>query len=322
MTINLTISKSTKEITSGIPQYVTVEADDICNIYYTLDGTIPTTLSNVYIDKIYLNAENPTATLMLYATNGIDESDVIEQKFAHVRDENTRLPRAQTTTVPNSKTPQLKYPFGTTPNQPEGTFVISLDNGKTMFDGSVDGYSNGYNADGYANNFTNKPFTTENYDIVYSTRNAIGESGPGIGNLPADVIVQLKKDVPEESDAGDKLFDPRAFVIYVDTTKPGLEDVDFIQSQYMTLESPTVRDGAKLGQSNSSTANYIRSSYDARKGTMTSYYYDSAANRWLIVNAKYNKNQFVDNLSNYILGRNDGSQYVKTWQPYMRRYVG
>ena len=320
--INLTISNSSEEIISGVPVFVVVTADEISNIYYTLDGSIPTTDSDVFIDKIYLNSESPTITLKLYATNGSDESDVIEVKYFHINDENTRFPRSQTTTKPNSKTPQLLYPFGTTPNQPEGTFLVRSDNNQSIFDGTVDGYSNGYDADGYANNFTNKPFNTENYNIIYSTRNKQGESGPGIGNLPAEVIVELKKDVPEESDAGDKLFDPRAFVIYVDTTKPGLDDVDFIQSQFLTFEEPTVRDGNKLQGAHSSTANYIRSSYNARKGTMTSYYYDSAANRWLIVNSKYIKNEFVTDLSNYILGRNDGSQYVRTWQPYMRRYVG
>lgn len=316
--ITLTITESEKEIVSGIPQYISIEADEICNIYYTFDKSTPTTNSSIYVDKLYLTSEYPTLTVKLYATNGSDESEIYELKYGPTLTANKRLPMSQTSAT-STKKRRDPYPFGTISSQPDVIFIDRGNSNRNMFDGTVDGYSNGYDSDGYANNYTNLPYNIENYKIVYSTVNSKGESYPGVGNLPAEVIVELKKDRPEETNANDKMFDPRAFVTYVDANDPNI-GMDFIQSQSMSFEDPTVNDGSKLTGLRNTTAQLVRTSY-SNDGTMTTYHFDSCANRWLIVKSKYARNKFVDNLSGYVLGRTNGAQYVKTWVPYIRRYI-
>lgn len=316
--ITLTVTASEKEIVSGIPFYITIEADEICNIYYTFDKSTPTTNSNIYVDKLYLTSEYPTLTVKLYATNGSDESNIYELKYGPSQPLNKRVPFSQTSEIAK-KIKRDPYPFGTISSQPNVIFTDRGNNNRNIFDNTVDGYSNGYDADGYANNFTNLPYNIENYKIIYSTVNSKGETFPGVGNLPAEVIVELKKDRSEESSPNDKMFDPRAFVTYVDATDPNLGP-EFVQSQAMSFEDPTVNDGSKLTGLRNTTAQLVRTSY-SNDGTMTTYHFDSCANRWLIVKSKYARNKFIDNLSGYVLGRTNGAQYVKTWVPYIRRYV-
>jgi hypothetical protein len=59
----------------------------------------------------------------------------------------------------------------------------------------------------------------ENYSIKYSTTDAQGQTGKGIGTLPGNVKIEKQAPPPSQSDMNSKLFDPRAMVIYQDVSK-------------------------------------------------------------------------------------------------------
>ena len=109
--ISVTITESTEQIVSGKPKFITIETNIPANIYYTLDGADPTTMSDIYIDKIYLPYEQNTLIVKVFATNGVDESPIIENKYSHEYPENLRRPR--TVTDSNSSKSKQLYPFGT-----------------------------------------------------------------------------------------------------------------------------------------------------------------------------------------------------------------
>ncbi|MCZ2224483.1 MAG: chitobiase/beta-hexosaminidase C-terminal domain-containing protein [Chitinophagales bacterium] len=324
--INVTITESSEQISSGIPKFVELSTDIISNIYYTLDGTDPTYMSMIYIDKIRMPASSPTITLKVFASNGLDSSNIVEKKYFPISADNVKYPYSLTDSEPNKNTNTILYPFGTNSNNPKAIYSNPSNSDRNISSLGSDGYSNGFDGSGNPGNYTDKPFTTENYQIQYSTANAIGETGKGIGNLPAEVLVQLKTQPPEESEAGDKLFDPRAMVVYVDTRNQDDDDDPYITSQYLNLEPPEVGDGAKLYavgiNSPNASATWIRSHHNKREGTLTNYYFDTKSNRWLIIKSQYNPKQTFDNISGYVLGHGAGAKYVYSWYPWMRRVIG
>lgn len=63
--IILSIAKSEKEIISGIPQYIEISTNTPSTIYYTLDGSLPSPLSSVYVEPVYLST---TAGMIVVST--------------------------------------------------------------------------------------------------------------------------------------------------------------------------------------------------------------------------------------------------------------
>jgi hypothetical protein len=74
--ISVSIIESTEQVVSGIPRFITIETNIISVIYYTLDGSVPTINSTIYIDPIQLPLGPPTIVLSVFATNGTDTSPV------------------------------------------------------------------------------------------------------------------------------------------------------------------------------------------------------------------------------------------------------
>lgn len=322
--ISITIEESQDQIVYGFPRFVTVTTDLSSNIYYTLDGTDPTILSDLTLSKIYIPSDKLEVVLKVYATNGIDESSIIEKRYLHQNVSNIRKYQSLTNTQP-SENRQL-YPFGTNEYYPTTNFINIAEGNSVVSDPLVDGYSNGYDVDGYEANFTNNEYTTENYKIIYSNRNSDGSYGRQVGTLPAEVIRKLQSTVPEETEITSNMFDPRAMVIFYDASKTTDSEPPIINSQFVSLERlETGADPAKLYSTGLDSPNvngtFIRSSYDPLTSTMTSYYYDNVANRWMIVKAPYTPAQTINNLSGYVLGNGVGGRFVYQWLPYQRRYL-
>jgi hypothetical protein len=83
--ITITLTPSDKEIISGIPQTLQIDTSTISTIYYTLDGTIPTPLSLVYIDPIYLPTDSGriVVSIIAYYSDGysIVPSSILTQIY-------------------------------------------------------------------------------------------------------------------------------------------------------------------------------------------------------------------------------------------------
>jgi hypothetical protein len=321
--ISLTITESEEQIVSGKPKFILIESNIPANIYYTYDGSDPNTMSDIYIDKLYLPYEDNTLTVKIFATNGVESSSIIEKKYFHVFPDNMKRSKSITDSNSSSKN-NLLYPLGTHEYYPSSQFLDLSNNGQVVYDPELAAIANGFNSQGIPDGYTNKEYNLENYKIKYSTTNYQNISSPGVGTLPAEVLIKLQEPDPDTSNAESSLFDPKAFVVYVDVDKLNPEDPPIIGNQFFSLEKPNTLDGSKLNATGLDAppvhGTWIRSYHDPRTNTMTSYYRDNVANKWLIMKAPYTPKNVIDSLAGYTLGGSN-SRHVYRWIPYMRRIL-
>lgn len=324
--ISLIITESAEQIISGIPEFITISANIPCSIFYTLDGTDPNLTSIVYISPIHLPISNPTVILKIMATNGIDFSPIITETYTTDIINDIRLPHSATDTQAEPNIQDL-YPFGTNPDNPIGIYLNPAEAGTTVDNPVLSSNPTGFDGDGYGNALTNLPFNTENYEIIYSTTDKEGQMGTGIGNLPATVKIENIPGPPEQSDQLSSLFDPRAYVIFQDFSKENPEDPPIINRQFFSLEnSNKVRDGNNYFNNGLDappvSGSFLRSHYNPRDNTITYYYLDTIANKWIISKTPYKPTGSWDgNLSNIRLSKQNGAGFVFRWIPHQRRVL-
>lgn len=328
--ISITLTESQDQVLVDIPRSVTIETNIPSTIFYTLDGTTPTISSSIYIDELFLPTNSGTVILKVFATNGIDSSSVITYEYVTSYLDNTRLPRAavdiQTQPVQNN----ILYPFGDPQSNVNTQPIFENPANATIpvDDPTLTEYPTGYDANMQNAGFTNKPFTIENYQIQYSTTNEQGEVGPNIGTLPAQVSIQQPTPAPEESNYFDRLFDPRAYVIYQDASKENPNDPPVINSQFFSLiNNNTYSDGNQYLNSGLDSpglsGSFVRREFNARNNTVTYYYYDNRAGKWIISTAPYNQNNNkVTSMSVSIAPPNKHKRFVYEWIPFFRRHLG
>lgn len=341
--ISVTVTQSAEQVVSGIPKTVSITTNIPATIFFTLDGTDPTMFSTIYTGPIHLPFNQLLVTLKILATNGTDSSPiVIEQYLTDIVDSNARLPHAGTTAAAGSVIPD-DYPFGTPPFQPQQGYTNPANAGPyagAVFDPSQPSFSNAFDAKGNPSGQTNQPFDRTNYQIVYTDRNAEGQQGGNIGNLPAKTRIagtpsDIQPDTAQTSNQGPEfteqfttLFDPRAQVIFQDFTKEDPNDPPQINRQFFTLENPErARDGTfffNTGQDATAPASgsFVRAHYNPRTNTITHYYRDSWSNKWIISTAPYQPNGTFDgNLAQQAMGTKSGAGVVFEWLPFTRRVL-
>src|SRR5690606_24835193 len=106
--ISLTITDSQEQIVSGIPRYISLSANIHSTIFYTLDGSDPTTMSDIYLEPIITESSSQLLTLKAFATNGIDSSPIIVEVY-YSDNSNQKKPHALVT---NQQSVSGDYPFG------------------------------------------------------------------------------------------------------------------------------------------------------------------------------------------------------------------
>lgn len=318
--ISLTIIASEEEIVQGIPRSISIEANIPSTIFYTLDGSDPTIMSDIYISPIITDSSKLSLTLKVFATNGSDSSPIIiETYFTSVMDKQRRS-RAQ---VAQQTVSSDSYPFG------NGSVDISTQySGTSGIVVSTPGntnYIDGYGSDGNPNSYSDEPFTTENYSIKY-VEDYHSNPNSGIGTLPGPVRILIKESVPDSTEMYSNTFDPKAMVIYQDFSDQTLEDNPQINK--MTFSLPNTDsdfDGNKLFSTgleggSAHTAHFIKSCFNPKFNTMTYYYRDSRTNKWIISTQPYNNNgEWSGSLINPILSNKPGSRFVHEWIRNFRR---
>lgn len=324
--ISVSITESEEQIVSGIPKTVSVVTNIPSTIFYTLDGTDPTLFSNIYIGPIFLPIDSLSIVLKVLATNGVDYSLIITETYTTNILNNARLPHAATNAPPGSNLPNL-YPFGTNDVPPTTTYLSPGDAGVTVNNADLPSTSTGYDGDGYPTAFTNQPYNIENYNIVYSTRDALGQSNPGVGTLPGTTKILQEPAIPETTSQFTKTFDPRAFVIFQDFDQENPDDPAQINKNFFSLEDPNKsRDGNHYFTSGLDAppvnGTFLRAHYNPRDNTITHYYLDTWTNKWIISKAPYRPTgSFDGNMSGIALSKNKGCGMIFEWLPFTRRVL-
>lgn len=324
--ISVSITESSEQVVAGIPKTVAISTNISATIFYTLDGTDPTLFSTIYTGPIFLPYDELQVTLKVLASNGVDSSSIITEVYETNMIQNARLPHSATDAQAGEPIPPL-YPFGTPPIQPQGQFLNPADASITVNNPALPVVPSGFDGEGNPTGYTNLPYTSENYNIQYSTTDALGQTGLGVGNLPANVKVAERPADPETTEQFTTTFNPRAFVIFQDFSKENPEDPPQINRQFFTLEDPErVRDGNQYFNSGLDSppvsGSFLRSHYNPRDNTITYYYLDTWTNKWIISKTPYQPTgSFDGNLSTIAISKQPGAGFVFQWLPFTRRVL-
>ena len=331
--ISIVVTTSDEQIMAGIPKTVSISTNISALIFYTLDGSVPTVNSIQYVGPIFLPVNQLVVVLNIFATNGIDSSPIITETYqTDMVDSNARFSRNDTNQPPGFNLQGL-YPFGENGVQPGSLFGNPANVGITVDNPAKPATPTGFDGSGNPTGFTNNPFNLQNYNIIYSTQNAEGETGPGIGNLPAKVTLPSQDPSPsigpeQTFQSFTNLFDPKAFVIFQDSTKENPNDPPIINRQHFTLENnERARDGNAYFNTGLDappvSGSFLRSHYNPRTNMITYYYLDTWTNRWIISSTPFVPNGPYDgNLSIAATAYGTGTAgQVFEWLPFTRRVL-
>jgi hypothetical protein len=255
MAIVLFLEESEDQVIAGFPEFVYLSANKPATIFYTLDGSIPTEDSTIYVDKIVLPTTGKTTVLKAFAKSGIEYTSILERTWFT---DQTALDRTRLT-------------------EQEGINLLPPDSVP------VDHLS--YDANGNIAQASSIPF--QDLDLKGSTTNNRGEDIPGDTTLDF-VNFEIKKfpsQKPPISTPNNNInFDPKAFYIIIDgTTKESQENqvVKIINRPHGTMDSvsPFQFQNIQINQLN--TSNYVRHMINPATGQISFYYRDSRDNRWI-----------------------------------------
>jgi hypothetical protein len=322
ITINLT--ESPIEIVEGIPQTVTLSTNIYSTIFYTLNGEDPDTSSSIYVSPIKLPTDEGGVILKVFATNGVDESSIISFTFGSTFVP-LRRPRdtVKTNTLYNfndnrafsSQSSDLKVIYGNT-------------GGVTVDSPDIEGIPDGYDGNGQLVGETDLPYNRQNYEIKYSLTDNKGNTGRGIGTLPANVVIEEKLPPPNSTNANSRFFDPKAMVIFQDgREEPELGNVPLINRQFFSLgDNERIRNGSMYYTTaldgNSPTGSMLVPRYNPKDDTWTYYYRDSETNRWIISVEKNRESNNAKLMSQVLMpNRSLADKKVFRWIPFKRSYL-
>lgn len=322
MIINVTITESPVQLVAGIPMNISLEANIPSTIFYTLDGTDPTELSNIYISPIKLPTSSSSITIKIYATNGVDYSPIITKSYTTSFLGN-RMPRSTVIGLDSSIPSDPPSTFGS--SSPNPNTYYGETGGITVDDYKETGYPDGYDgtATGTAAGETDKPYNMENYDIRYSTTDSIGQTGKGIGTLPSKTKVVDPIQLNNSNNANSKLFNPKSLVILQDGREDN-ENPPIMMRQFFSLGNPEKeKDGIMYNTTAfdglGTTGTFLRPQFNSKDNTWIFYYRDFDTNRW-IISIEPVKDSPTNNSINQLLlpSSSFGEKKVFKWFPFKR----
>ncbi len=324
--ISITVSESSEQIVAGIPKSITVSASVSSSIFYTLDGSTPDLFSTIYTGAISMPTEFLSVTFKAFASNGTDTSPIITETYFTNMLNNARLARHSTDAAAQSVVPN-SYPFGTTQIPPRVHFSNAGNSGVNVNDPALPSTPTGFDAEGNPTGETNLPYNFQNYDIIYPKGTAINEP-LAVGQLPSRVTVTPRAEIPATTDYNSKFFDPRAFVMYHDVSQEDPTKPPHINRAHFSLENHSrVKTGNNFFVSGldapPTTGSFVRSHFNPRDNTMTYYYYDQIANKWIISKVPYQvRDPDAGALYQIKFSRKGaGAGIVFKWIPFSRRVL-
>jgi Fn3 associated len=327
--ITVTITPSSTETVKGIPDTLTVSTNIPATIFYTLDGTIPDINAAVYVAPIILPQYLAQITLNVFATNGVNNSSVITQIYTAdltsiITTVGDRTAQATVSDLGNANSFNT-YPFGDTNTNPNFNYQANNPD-NTIYNQNLPAEPTTFDSNGNPAGFTNQPLNPLNQIATTSTFN--GVVFPGVGDkTPVDVIGKNSpvEYTPEISSKADRIFNPKALVIYQNTATDDPSNPVIINRSAFSLENAEiVKDGILLNPGapdyNTITGSFIRRSYNPNTQMLTNYYFDGKVNRWVISSSPYTPTTpNVNSLNNIVFGRN--SDKVFQWVTFAGRVL-
>ena len=273
----------------GLPTILTLTTNVPAMIFYTLDGTTPTTSSSVYISPIQMPSVIGGVTFKAFATNGTDSSPVFSNVYMPppVLDiTGARVPFAKAniltprSTACGSKgdTPQVLYS-----QPPELT-----QNGYAATVVDEDGYGYVNNSVVYPARQYDSPIPTYNWQ--YSESDAEGQTSIGndIGTLPAKTKIVFTPPSAEQSYVNKATYDPKALVIFHDSSIPNENSNEIFRPYFNGINRESDMYGSSLSTrafgdgASCPSGTFLKYYYNPTKNTITFYYRDSISQQWII----------------------------------------
>ena len=293
MSLILTVTDSETQVVFGIPQFVMVSANEAANIYYTLDGSTPSSSSFLASSKIILPTDQTSFTFKCIAIYGEESSDVFSKTY-----------EVSTFDIKNTR-------------KGNEAGIISNEFGETITE------SFAFDADGLATASITK--VRDSIDFVASTTNSIGGDIPNGSSKSFVNFAKLNITSNNEKVStpnNNVNFNPRAKIINIDgrtSEKMAEQSVMLINRPYdsFTYEASYYIENETKYRS-LITGNLVRYIYDNRTGETTFYYYDSLDSRWIISKQKTTSKTY--NFGNYTSARN---KHVYKWinDPVMTKLI-
>ena len=288
--ITLTFTASEDEISSGIPKTITISSNVPATIYFTGDGSTPTTSSPIYTEEIVV----PTGiNAYVLSAFGVDGDEVVGPTL-------TQTFAADTTRITVSR------------NVGNEGFVL-------------DRYGTGadvpdwYDADGDTARFIDVDLET--LDIIRKSKgfNGILEGTEIKVNVPDSSTTASFIDdgfVAFSTPETGELFNPTAKMIMIDNRVDN--DLELIPRPYGSIintESQQYRLREPADDATYVSGGFVRRFYDSKNRVMVSYYFDHNEARYI-----KNIQDLPDRIPNTRLGGNiSGPPLIFQWMPRGRQ---
>jgi len=263
--ISISATELGSQLIAGIPMLVSLETNVPATIFYTLDGSVPTTLSSVYIEPILL----PTTSTVRLRARAISGSDTGYFDITYSTD------------TSNMVIARRLEGYG-------AGIVVDAYNVEDVL-------NDGYSPDIHGNVvIPSRPsdYELQDLEIKYS-RTGIGGEGPGtllmMGIPPVEQLeeasaVDWTPTTPNDNNA---FFNPKSLYIIIDG-RDGYEDQ--IVSPHVIVNRPWAgtRNSIKYLQGKEMfepqpyiSGGHVRTHYNYDEGIAVSYYFDHNETRWI-----------------------------------------
>lgn len=252
----LTFTGSTEEITSGIPVSMTIATNIPATIFFTLDETVPTTDSPIYIDTFAMPENQTSVTLSAFGLDSDGYSGpILTQIFAANQ---TRIDRTRHVGLEGVVVDRFADPLNITV---------------------------GFDADGTASAFSD--ITDVDLRVLHSAQGRFGIAEGTvieIGTpLPSETPSPIDDNFQTSSSPSDEIFNPFARTIVVDYRKTNV--VKILNRPYGSIRNLSRDSWGQNELREDSTyisGGFIKRFYSAKTNTMGSYYFDQNTYRWVI----------------------------------------
>jgi hypothetical protein len=294
MSIIITVTESTNQIVSGIPEFVTISTNIPSIVFYTLDQSDPS-LDSLFVegDTLYLPTSNNSVYLKLLAVSGSEYSDIFEHEWK--------------TTVPYyTKRFESSQGINILPPGVEVVDHLSVtDEGVSARETSIEFVDLEIQAS-----------SRDKYKKYEKGKTSIDFINFNLELLLSEEVYQSKTSSPNNSNLD---FDPKAGLIIIDGSSPEKmrsQSVKIINRPNDTLAPRSEFYTQRVGQEPAITANLVKHYINPKTGKIVFYYFDSRECRWV---------QSIQQITPKILdiGQLTGNPRVFSWiqDPIMSKII-